>query len=259
MKQISGFILIEILIASLIASIIGGALFLSFFQTNNTAKSIDNIIDVHEKIGLVVYQMEHDISGAFIPAQPPQPEKNKKPETKEQPSKPLAQELAASEQSTVAKKQFKKITHIFYGVNKDGMLDTLTFITNNPMQIYWSARAGKAKPMVARVVYRLVPEPPSKRSKNPSYVLTRQEDYNLYFDSYKPDASSPIRAYELIGGIKNMSIKYGAQVPTKSEKEATTSKGAETKKAKPETTFQTFDEWNIEKEQNETEKKAGQR
>ncbi|HZW61489.1 MAG TPA: prepilin-type N-terminal cleavage/methylation domain-containing protein [Candidatus Babeliales bacterium] len=253
MKPVSGFILIEVLIAAFIASIIGGALFLSFFQTNRTAKSIDNIIDVHEKIGLVVQQMEHDISGAFIPLQP-QPEKGKNQKATEQPKQQAQQPAVSAQQPAAEKKKLKKITHIFYGINKDGMLDTLTFVTNNPMQVYWSARAGKAKPMVARIVYRLVPEPVSARFKNPAYTLMRQEDYNLYFDAYKSDAQPPIRSFELIDGIKSMTIKYGAQIPKKSEKEEK-QKG----KTKPETTFQTFDEWNVEKEQESSEKKEGKR
>lgn len=68
----TGFVLLEVLIAIVLASIVGAALFSSLYQTNRSAETIDNLINIHSKIALAAQQFERDLSGAFIPEQPEQ-------------------------------------------------------------------------------------------------------------------------------------------------------------------------------------------
>ena len=44
--------------------------------------------------------------------------------------------------------------------NKDGAFDQLTFITTNPLQVYWSGKAGERKAACGTVMYKLIEEEP---------------------------------------------------------------------------------------------------
>jgi prepilin-type N-terminal cleavage/methylation domain-containing protein len=241
----TGFSLIEVIIASAVAALLGGSLFMAYYQTNRSTIAMENKIETHEKLALLVQQFEHDISGACIPWQ----KKEKKKEGAAQ------KEEAAQPAAQPQKKEEKKITHIFYSTNKNGQLDTLTFITNNPMQVYWSSRAGQAKPYIARVVYRLEPEKPRKKGAQvQSYVLKRQESSNLDFDAFKTsEDAQAIRAYEVIDNIKELKITFGALLEKKeAEQKAGAQKQAaekKEKKKKKETEYKTFDDWNMEQTQ----------
>src|SRR5579872_2246059 len=161
MMRRSGFMLIELLVALLISSILGALLFNAFIQTNRSMRTVDAITNLSSRSTTVRYVMERDLAGAFIPVEGLK--KKKKAEQAPKlpvPAQPQAPKLAPE------KKERKPITHIFYGTNKDGMLDTLTFITNNPL---------RSNVTIARVVYRLKPEQGADKRK-PSYALFRQED-----------------------------------------------------------------------------------
>ena len=64
-----GFILIELLVSMVIASMIALALFAGFGQTNRAVQTIDSMVDVSYKQTVAVHQLTKDISGAFIPVQ----------------------------------------------------------------------------------------------------------------------------------------------------------------------------------------------
>ncbi len=124
------------------------------------------------------------------------------------------------------------------------------------MQVYWSARAGGARPRIARVVYRLVPVAAKRANAPQSYALMRQESSNLDFDAYKSDAAQPIRAFELIDGIKELKISFGAQIEKKEEgKKAAAQAGKKQGQKKPETTYKKFDDWNVEEQQEQEQEK----
>ena len=86
------------------------------------------------------------------------------------------------------------------------------------MQGYWGTKQAQPRPRIARVVYRLVPD---KEVKN-SYILMRQEGNDLDFNMYKIGGS--IRAYELINGIKDISMQYTTIIEKKDKKEYKTAK-----------------------------------
>ncbi len=180
-----GFTLIEIMISTVIAGILSAGLFATITQVNGLRQIIFNITSTYGRLSVFEQQMERDIMGAFVPTQydllPTQTDK------KDEKSKPLEK--------------------IFYGESKGkgGRLDFLTFITSNPLEIFYGVEKIKLKPRVARVVYRLIPQ----EGRKDSYVLMRQEGTSdLTFDAYKKDAQADLRAYPMIDGIQNLSIRF---------------------------------------------------
>ncbi len=177
-----GFVLLEVMVASLIAALLSTSLLTTIVQVNRLQETVSTITSVYGRIAILQNQMERDIMGAFVPAQV---------------------DLIQTTTERKAEK-VKPITKVFYGKNAGGRLDVLTCITSNPLQIYFGIKDRKLKPRVARVVYRLEPD---KRRKN-SFVLMRQEGRQLMFDAYKKDAQGAMRSYEMIDGIQSFSVQY---------------------------------------------------
>ena len=229
-----GFILIELLLATLIASLIGGILFTALYQTNRFQAVIDNLIDVYTRATIVHNQLERDLMGAFIPVEAQLEKKEeKKKEKKEEKEKKVPPK----------RKEIKPINHIFYSRNRNGRLEFVTFITNNPMTIFWGAKTGKAKPKIARVKYTIQPE----ADRKDSFVLLRQEDYELDMSAFKQETKK-IRAYEVIDGIKDISVQFITLIEKK-EKE---NEGKEEKITRE---YRTLSEWKSEfKEATEKQK-----
>ncbi len=107
------------------------------------------------------------------------------------------------------KKEPKTIEKIFYSTNKDGNLDALTFITNNPLVVFVGKDVGVVKSKVARVQYTLKPEP----DKKGLYALFRQESNELDLAEYKN-----VRSYEVIAGIKSCKVNFTARIEKKQDK-----------------------------------------
>ncbi len=245
-----GFVLIEIIIALMIASVIGVALLNSFSTINKSASSIDNYVQTHEKAATLLYQFERDIAGAFVPFEPEQEEDQQK--QAQQPSPAPADAVVA-----VKKEKQKPLTHIFYGTNQDdGRLDELTFITNNPLQIYASSGMGKSNVRVARVAYRLKPENKKKiKKKKPSFVLVRQESFDLDYDSLEKKSKKEVRSYEVIDGVRSIKVKYGFERKEKEAKQeaqktsapATNAKPAQ--KEAPKKNYKIVDEWDDQEQE----------
>jgi len=209
-----GFILIELLIATLIAGMISILLLTALQQTNKFQSVIDNNIDIYTRATIFHHQLEKDIMGAFVP-------------------------IHAHKQHISSEKKQKKspIDHIFYSVNRDKKFDILTFITTNPLAVYWGIKTGSSKPRIARVVYQLQ----SENEKKPSYILLRQEGSELSFASYEKNNPKAPRSYQLIDGIKNLSITY-----TVVEEEQ------EIDKKQP--SYKTVNEWNWPQEDQQNKK-----
>lgn len=180
-----GFILIEIMIASVIAGLLATGLLSTIMQVNQLQQTINTITSIDGRLAILQQQLERDIMGAFVPTQVDliQTQTGKKEESR----KPLDQ--------------------IFEGISKGKgeRLDYLTFITSNPLEIFFGIKKIALKPRVARVVYRLIPD---ARRKN-SYLLTRQEGTTkLALNYYKPEAEGEFRAYPMIDGIQDVSVQF---------------------------------------------------
>lgn len=171
-----GFMLIELLIATLITSMISILLLTVLQQSTKFQSVIDNNINVHTRAIICYQQLEKDIMGTFVPIQ---------------------------DNKNTKQKNFI-LEHIFYSTNQNKKLNTLTFVTTSSLAVYWGEKTGKAKPRVARVVYQLQPE----SEKKDSFVLFRQEGTDLSFSYYKKDNPKAPRTYQLINGIKDLSITY---------------------------------------------------
>ena|SRR5205085_3283510 len=64
-----GFVLIELIVATLVASMVAGILLSALAQGNRFQTVVDNTIDLSVRIGVVSHQLEKDLMGAFIPTQ----------------------------------------------------------------------------------------------------------------------------------------------------------------------------------------------
>lgn len=237
-----GFILIEVIIALVISSMLAISLLTFLYQLTQVQSVVDDIVVTSGRAAIVQYQLERDLMGSFVPVLADiQPTTTAEQEKKEE----QANQAEKKEEKPVEKKEKPKpIEKVFYGVRKDDRLDTLTFITSNPMQVYGATeQATKPRPRIARVVYRLAPD---KQRKN-SYVLTRQEGRELYFDAYKPEAKE-IPTYDVIDGIKDFSVQYIVLVEKEPEKKD------EEKKVERE--YKKLNEWKEQKERKEEEKQT---
>ncbi len=233
----SGFTLIEVLIATAIASIAGLLLTNAMFQIQRSRTYVDRYTDLYSRAALVHHQLTRDISGAFIPVEAA-----------------LETDTKNENQKASAEKK-KPIEKVFYSINEGSLLSTLSCITNNPVVGYWGKQVGSPQPLVARIVYRLQKD----KAHKGSYILSRQQGNQLAFDEYK---DNKVRSYELINGIKEFSVEYVAMI----EKQQQTEKTTETKtdqqqivkketKTKIERERKTFKDWQIDSKKQAEQKK----
>lgn len=198
-----GFTIIEVLIATAIASLLTVALFFSFDRINNGVRRLGELIDIFNTATLVDHVFFKDISGAFIPVQaiPPKKEQKKaepgKPDQKEKKDeKKNPEEKKAAEQETKPEGGEQSKVPIlkdpFVSKNAGNQLSMLSFITANPMRVYVGEKTGEPKPNCVRVVYTLQ-EKKDKTKKRPIYELYRQEGIKLDLADYTKQEGSPDR------------------------------------------------------------------
>lgn len=193
-KPGAGFILLEVILALGISSFVGIILVTALNQTSRFQKAVQEYSVSYGHLALVKYQLTRDIMGACIP---------------------LQATVDLKQTTTVVdaeKKEKKPLEKVFYAELKDDHLDVLTFVTNNPLQVYWGAKTGRAIPRIARVVYRLVPD--KKNTK--SYILMRQESTHLDFNKYGQEEKD-IKQFAVITNVKILSIVWLAQEKKKQE------------------------------------------
>ena len=232
-----GFMLIELIVASLVASMVAALLLAALAQSNRFQTIDDNLIDLSTRIAVISNQLEKDVMGAFIPVQA---EEKKEEPKKQEPSNDKAQQDASPDlkgvaQNVPAKEKPKPIEKIFYSTQKNGQLDILTFVTNNPLVVYVGADVGEVKPKVVRVQYSLKPE----AEKKDSYALFRQESMELDLEKYKN-----VTSYEVIGGIKRCTMTFTARIEKKPSSESAIS--TPEKPAAPEKIQYAIDRYSME-------------
>ncbi len=223
----SGFTLIELLIATFIASILGVLLFSALYQVNRFVPVVDNTTGTYEKAALINAQFERDLSGVTAPNEfyyrQPEAEKKKKDEEKKKAEAEKKEKESADTKATAdeegEKKPKKPFEKVFYSTNKEGLLNQLSFITTNPLQVYWSAKSGSAKPRIARVLYLLKEDKGTPKS----YSLVRRESSNLEFDPIAKGGKEGPQEYILADGIKSLTAEYTYYVLEKNEKKEATS------------------------------------
>lgn len=235
----SGFTIIELLVASMVASIVAVLLMQMLGLVNKVSMAADDRMTTDERAAVLLTQLERDLSGAFFI-----------PQKKEDKDKKQDAEKADE-------KKEEKITKIFVG---DGHGSLLTFITNNPLPTYWDARVGKPKPAIARVVYKLVEDAKLKGS----YNIMRLETDDLY-DQTIFEKDNMKNFVQMVQGIKELKIQYVEQkdrMPEKKKEEAAPAPAAQKQgaqpaqqKEKPEPMpiieYHSVDEWDSDKEPEE--------
>lgn len=204
LKNKSGFTLIEILVASAIASLLLGSLFLAYGQINKIFYFTRNYVDLYDTAILVQQQMQKDLAGAFIPVQAvSQKKESKKSEKLPEAPKKDDKKVHDEKLKTVPKEEEapkkRLIKDPFMSKNAQGNMQLLTFITNNPMRVYVSSTSGQHKPSVVRVVYALEKDPATPKD-NPRFILYRQESTQLELAPYVKEKSS-IERYPLAHNI----------------------------------------------------------
>jgi len=184
----SGFILLELVIACAIALLLGSAIMMVMYQINRLQPIVERHIHPVATALFFYNQCMRDISGAQVP---------------------LTQWLALSQgqKTEHADSDYKipQIKNVFLGTTTENMLDTLSFITTNPLQSYWGAKTGKYIPRIVRVVYRLRPKKGSSE-----YVLLRQESEQLDLEKIPEPPLNQWHQYILADHIKSCTVEYSA-------------------------------------------------
>jgi prepilin-type N-terminal cleavage/methylation domain-containing protein len=200
-----GFTLLEVMIATAIASVLSVSLFVALRQTMGFQRATDTIVDAYGKAAIIQNQMERDFMGFFVPIQ--------------------AYDLtstATPAPGAPQKKKIEQIDRIFFAPPSKEQFQLLSFITTNAIQVYWGKTVGEPKPLVARVVYRLIEQKSANKDEEISYTLQRQESYHLDFVAFEgPLEKQKIRAYDIVSDIKEMKVAYIARVYKNEDKAST--------------------------------------
>jgi prepilin-type N-terminal cleavage/methylation domain-containing protein len=237
----SGFALIEVLIAAVLASMLSAALFFAWGQVQQVVVKADNTMSIFDRFMLVQRQFEQDFMGICVPTSRPY----MKPTEDEKKKEEAPAAAKPDEKSEQKKEKPKRVESVFYAQNQGNNVELLTFLTNNPMEVYWSDRAGKACPRIARVQYTLKKDE-SKTDKVLSYTLYRQEANTLDYDQFSTDNEKAVRSYELIKGIKELKLTYWQEVQV--EQENKEKKEGEKEKTEIKKDVKQVVNWDLEKE-----------
>lgn len=242
------FTLIEIIIATLIASIVAGLLFVTFSQINLTSHISERRMNFETKEAWFQYYLERDLAGACLVLQPEEEQKQAASEQQEKNKQPAKEDA----EKKVPAKKAKKIEKVFVYTHEGPRFESLNFITNNALPKFWNAKDAKLTPLIARVNYRLQEEKGNKGS----FQLVRQEGAELDPDKFN---SASVRGYSLVTGIKDLTLKFTAKFIEETEEKKTEEKQptkpaqqpqqqqpqAQKKEAKKiKVTFKDVDDWN---------------
>jgi|GEM_PF-1282862 len=222
-----GFTLLEVLIATAIASAISVGLFIALRQTMAFQNRVDTYADTYSRVTILQNQFERDFMGFFVPSE--------------------AYELVSTKTVAAGKAKVEQIDKIFFAARSKEQFGVLSFITTNAMQVYWGKTIGAPKPLIARVVYRLI----KSKDQPDTFTLQRQENAELDFTQYESSGEKQkIRAYDIVGDIKEMKVTYIARVYTPSDKPSP-AKDSKNSSVRPEElrdkksswTYKEFTEW----------------
>jgi len=185
MKQLSGFSFIELVIAVSIAAIISIAAYRAFNQTTITMNRLEGIVDYDKALTRVYYQLEKDISAAWVPF-------TAYPQTDAVDTNTSQQKIKIEQTEPE-----KTVEKVFYATQAKSMLQLLTCTTTTTLRGY-----NEQAPTIARVIYTLVPE-----KNSDTYTLTRQEYSTLEFEEFEKNKKT-IQAFEIITNLKKLSATF---------------------------------------------------
>ena len=197
-----GYILIEILIATALASIMSVMLLTSVFQMNRSYARVDAWSNLYFRAVTVQHQLERDLMGVFM--LPREPEKKQGREEKD---------------TAAAEKERKARYKMFHGHDKDGMLDFISIITTSRLISYWLPK-GRVPPRAVRVIYWLIPEKNKERSYRLLRTQTRNLDLPIKELRPKEEQEHESGAIEVARGIKECTLTYVWRVQEPEKKQA---------------------------------------
>lgn len=261
-----GFTLLEILIATAISSLLMTILFFSYNQVNNVVRYVTDYTDIFDAAILVEQQITKDIAGAFIPVQAVEQKKQEKQKTASSDEKKQPEPELESEQKSFDKIRMKVLKDPFVSKNVGKNMSMLSFITANPMRVYWGKKTGEPKPSIARVVYTLQEDKDSSKSRS-RFSLYRQEGKELELSAYTKKESS-IERYLIAENIESCALSFLLAVEKESEQEGSeqsqnnkdpsenkNTPEAKKQKKEKEVEIKTFDDWRIDGEKKDARSK----
>jgi hypothetical protein len=205
-----GFMLLDVVIGTMIASVISMILINALGQMTAISQQIDDMYEKTFRLIMLHHQFERDIIGMCVPAQGI---------IKEEKQTTVENTIASTEttnstkQSTAQTIQQKPIKKIFFAAMSDTQqMQQLTFITNNPVPQYWQGTVGSAKPKIVRVIYYLQPD----KEHPESLTLMRQESADLHSTAFGKDATA--KAYAVADHIQAFSLTFSYETVEKDKK-----------------------------------------
>lgn len=198
-----GFTLIELVIATAIASILSISLFYSYGQTNKVVGYITDYVDTYNKVILIDRRFTQDVAGVFVPVQAV---KKQKPQSEKKPADKKDDAAKQPQKKEEEKQKVPLLKDPFVSKNENKNLKMFSFITNNPARAYWSSKSGEPKPNIARVVYTLEADKLAPKEK-PRFTLYRQEGSDLQLAPYMAQESQ-IERYVIADNIQACNINF---------------------------------------------------
>jgi type II secretory pathway component PulJ len=260
-RTLSAFTLLELVISIAIAAILSLSLTMLLNQSYASQKKLENLTQLHERATLLFTQLERDLMGATIPIEnilsssapkgASDSAKATSDKTADRAKKEGNIEKSESKTSSDAEKKadvpYKPFDRVFYYKRGNNQL-FFSWITDNPLQLYWGAAVGAARPRIARVMYRLEQDPNDKTL----FKLMRAEGFDLTYTPYEKHTEQKYKGYALVEGIKSLKITL-VSVVVKKEDESSSAKASDSAKA---TSDKTADRQKKEQKPPQTEVKT---
>ncbi|RTL07490.1 hypothetical protein EKK58_01940 [Candidatus Dependentiae bacterium] len=198
--QKKGFMLLEVVIGTMIASAISIILMNALGQMTTISQQVDQMHETSFQLIMIHHQFERDIMGMCVPLQGVVKEEQKSSTTATNQN-----EQKQTDAKNAAPKQ-KHIPKIFFAAMSDTQqMQQVTFITNNPLPKYWQGQVGNASPKIVRIVYYLQPS----KYNNQSFALMRQESADLASTAFGTETNS--KAYAVADHIQSFSLTFSYQ------------------------------------------------
>jgi len=217
MKRLSGFSLLETMVALALSSIVMLGMVQGYRNAVNTLDKTRTLLTLNRRIALLFNQMERDITSSYV-YDAARFERAQKKESQQDEAKRKKKKGSESErEKRTSKKDKKKETYYpqlaatiyddaSYRVRKNmwQMLHTVSFVCTTPLEVY-----GSLAPRPTRVGYELVLDKAESRKGIKDYTLYRKETYDLRNVDFKEkDEGAAVRTYVVARHIKACSLRF---------------------------------------------------
>jgi len=252
-KFTSAFTLLELVISIAIAAILSLSLTMLLNQSYASQKKLETLTALYERAALLFTQLERDLMGATIPienilaletsssASSYAEATADKKATADRAEKKGEKKTEPAPSSADKKEEpvYKPFDRVFYYKRANNQL-FFSWITHNPLQLYWGSGVGVARPRIARVMYRLEQDPADKTL----FKLLRSEGFDLTYAPYEKHSEQKYKGYALVEGIKSLKITCVAVIQKKESSSASATADKQKKEQQPpQTEVKTADTW----------------